>query len=107
MSKQTPPPRTLTHILNHLPGVVQLFGQGSVGFRLNGEELREVVEEKIAEWLNAGVRVALLVDPTSETVTVHRGPTDVEVLHSGDVFSGTDVIPGWQLDVAQVFETTR
>ena len=65
------------------------------------------VQEKIAEWLVAGVRVALLVDPTSETVTVHRSPTDVEVLHRGDVFSGTDVVPGWQLDIGQVFEATR
>ncbi len=63
------------------------------------------VQEKIAEWLEFGVRMVLLVDPTSRTVTVYRGQDAILTLRSGSVVEGGDVVPGWRMSVAELFAT--
>ena len=65
---------------------------------------RSTVERKIALWLGAGVRAVWQVDPAGRTVTVHRpghGPT--EIPESGEL-DGGEVVPGFRLKVAEIFE---
>lgn len=61
------------------------------------------VESKVAEWLGAGVRVVIVVDPSNRVVKVHRSLTDVTVLTEDDEVDGADVIPGWRLPVRRLF----
>lgn len=61
------------------------------------------VEEKVGDWLRAGTRAVIVVDPRRRSVKVHRSLGDVEVLTEGDVLSVEDVVPGWQMEVAEVF----
>lgn len=62
------------------------------------------VEEKIASWLRAGVRAALVVNPASRTVTVHRPPSEIVRLTTQDELDLGDVIPGFRCRVSEIFD---
>ncbi|MBK8980002.1 MAG: Uma2 family endonuclease [Planctomycetes bacterium] len=61
------------------------------------------VQEKVAQWLAAGTRLVLVVDPRRREVVSHRGPREVRVLSGDDAIDGGDVVPGWRLPLAIVF----
>ncbi len=67
-----------------------------------GETMREV-EEKVAEWLEAGARMVWVVTPKLRTVTVYRSLTDIVVLTGKDTLDGGEVVPGFQIDIAEIF----
>ncbi len=57
---------------------------------------------KIVEYLQAGVRVALLVDPGRSTVSVYRDDRQ-EILKVGDELTLPDVLPGFAVPVGRLF----
>jgi Uma2 family endonuclease len=59
------------------------------------------IEEKTLQWLRAGVRVVVIVDPRTKTVRVHRADSAKNV---EDVIEIDDVIPGWRLSLAELFD---
>lgn len=61
------------------------------------------VDEKIAEWLEGGTRMLLLINPRRKTVIVFRSLESRRVLTVEDTIDGEDVVPGWKLPVAQIF----
>ncbi len=61
------------------------------------------VEEKVEEWLNAGCRMVVVVNPRNRTLKVYRTVTDITVLTVEDTFDGADVVPGFQLLVRRIF----
>jgi Uma2 family endonuclease len=61
------------------------------------------VQEKVGEWLDFGVRMVLLVDPTSRTVTVYEGQDAIHTLRVDGVIEGGDVVPGWRMSVRDLF----
>jgi Uma2 family endonuclease len=61
------------------------------------------VNEKSAEWMAAGVRMLIVLQPRRRTVTVHRPAQEPVVLAGEDVLDGGDVVPGWRISVAEVF----
>jgi Uma2 family endonuclease len=61
------------------------------------------VEEKIGDWLNAGVRAVWIVNPKQPTVAVYYSMTDVTRLSEGDELDGGDVVPGFRCKVAEIF----
>lgn len=63
------------------------------------------VLDKALDWLQAGCRMVLVADPARRTVTVYRSRKDIRVLtaEAGDAVDGADVVPGWRLDVAEIF----
>jgi Uma2 family endonuclease len=62
------------------------------------------VEEKIAQWLAAEVRLVWVLYPDTHRVQVHRMDGSVTKLRSGDLLDGEEVIPGFQCQVAEVFQ---
>ena len=62
------------------------------------------VDEKIAEWLDAGTLAVILVDPRRRMAKVHRSSTDVVVLGEEDTLEVDDIVPGWQMSVREIFE---
>ena len=62
------------------------------------------VYAKVEEWLNAGARMVAVVNPRNRTVQVYRSMTDVVTLAETDTLDGGDVVPGWRLPVAAIFE---
>lgn len=61
------------------------------------------VEEKVAEWLESGARMVWVVSPKLHTVTVYRSLTDIVTLTEKNRLDGADVVPGFQMNVAEIF----
>jgi Uma2 family endonuclease len=61
------------------------------------------VEEKVLEWLDAGTRMVIVINPRNRTVTIYNSLTDVVVLKEYDQITGGDVIPGFTYSVAKLF----
>jgi Uma2 family endonuclease len=62
------------------------------------------VEEKIASWLKAGVRVALVVNPASRSITLHRPSASINRLTDDDELDLGDVVEGFRCRVAEIFD---
>ena len=61
------------------------------------------VAEKVSDWLRAGTAMVVVIDPHQRTATVYRASDDVCVLTEGDMLDGDDVVPGWEVPLADVF----
>ena len=57
---------------------------------------------KVEEWLAAGVRMVVMVNPRNHTVQTHT-PDGVTKLTEDDTLDGGDVVPGWRMPVADIF----
>lgn len=62
------------------------------------------VEEKVALWLAAGVRVVITMNPTLRSITVRRSRHDIVNLTDQDELDLSDVIPGFRCRVAAIFD---
>ena len=62
------------------------------------------VEEKVADWLNAGTLAVIVVDPRRRTIKVHRSPAEAVVLTEADVLAVEEIVPGWQMRVRDIFQ---
>ena len=71
--------------------------------RSPSDRWREVLE-KVAEYLRAGVLVVCVVDPEAYTVTVYESDSPTRVLNKDDMLTLPQVLPGFAVKVAQLFE---
>ena len=62
------------------------------------------LEDKIAQWLGAGVRLVWVIYPETQRVQVHRPDGTVTKLQSEEQLVGEDVVPGFQCQVAEIFQ---
>lgn len=60
------------------------------------------VEGKARDWLQAGVRLVLVVDPQSASILVYRSDGQIQSFSDG-LIDLRDVVAGFQLDVDEVF----
>ena len=59
---------------------------------------------KVIEYLEAGVRVVVLIDPGTATASVYR-PDELQQIHdNGDELTLPDVLPGFAVPVRKFFE---
>ena len=65
------------------------------------------VEEKVAEWLEAGTGAVWVVSPKLRTVTVYRSLTDIITLTERDTLDGGNVVPGFRLPISQIFRSIK
>ena len=61
------------------------------------------VEDKVYMWLDRGTPLVWLISPKLCNVTVYRSLTDIETLTEKDTLDGGDVIPGFQIAIADIF----
>ncbi|MCZ7647828.1 MAG: Uma2 family endonuclease [Planctomycetota bacterium] len=61
------------------------------------------VVDKVQQYLKAGVQVAWIVDPRTQTVHVYRKDQPVEVLQASGTLRDEALLPGWELPLAKVF----
>ncbi|MGH2557701.1 MAG: Uma2 family endonuclease [Thermomicrobiales bacterium] len=61
------------------------------------------ISEKVAEYLSYGVRAVWVIDPRLQTVTIYEADRHPRVLVVGDTLDGGDVVPGFQIAVADLF----
>jgi Uma2 family endonuclease len=60
------------------------------------------VDEKVQEWVRAGVALVWVVNPRQRTVMVYRSLTDVAILTENDTLSGETIVPGFQCPVRDI-----
>jgi Uma2 family endonuclease len=61
------------------------------------------LRQKIQEFLALGTQVGVLVDPRSRTLEVYRLGVEKEVLGDGDVLRVPELLPGWEMVVAEIW----
>ena len=61
------------------------------------------VTRRLIDYLDAGSRLVWVIDPGTRTAAVHRSPSDVFMLREHDVLDGGDVLPGFRLPLAELF----
>jgi Uma2 family endonuclease len=62
------------------------------------------VDEKLIEYFAIAVRIVWVVDPEERCVYVYRSLTDIRTFKEGDMITGEDVLPGFEMLVAKIFE---
>ena len=62
------------------------------------------VEEKVAEYLAAGVRLVWVINPKTKSAHVYRPGNEVLRLSGDDELTGADVLPGFAVKVSELFE---
>jgi len=79
-------------------------GPPDVAFEVvSPNDRRSEVEGKALEWLAAGTRAVVVVDPELRTATVYRALDDIRVLTVDDTLDLTDVLAGWDPAIAGLF----
>ncbi|MEZ4521335.1 MAG: Uma2 family endonuclease [Thermomicrobiales bacterium] len=61
------------------------------------------VNDKVTTYLDAGVRLAWVVEPVRQRVTVYTSDRRARLLIEGESLDGGDVLPGFQLPLADIF----
>jgi Uma2 family endonuclease len=62
------------------------------------------MQEKVSDYLDAGVRAVWVFDPPTRTVSVYQPDGSARLLRGEDVLEGGDVLPGFRLLLAGFFE---
>lgn len=63
----------------------------------------EDLEQKIANFLQQGTQVGILVNPEDRTVRVFRTDAAAMTLQDGDVLTLPDLFPGWSVAVSELW----
>jgi Uma2 family endonuclease len=63
----------------------------------------EDLQAKMQEYIDNGVRLSWLIEPSAKTVEIYRSGKAVEVLNRPLSISGEDVLPGFHLDLSEIF----
>ena len=71
---------------------------------LSKSNTRREMSRKRREYFAAGTGLVWLVDPRPRTVAVYTSPDDPTTLGESDTLDGGDVLPGFTLPVAALFE---
>jgi Uma2 family endonuclease len=61
------------------------------------------IEAKVNDYLRAGVRLVWVMNPSTKTIHVYHGFTQVQVLTLNDILDGADVLPEFSISVARIF----
>lgn len=61
------------------------------------------LQERVKGYLDAGVRLVWVIDPSSRTATTYRTCGEARLLGAEDALEGGDVLPGFRLPLATLF----
>jgi len=63
----------------------------------------EDLQNKMQEYLDNGVQLGWLIEPKNKTVEIYRLGKQVEILNNPQTLSGKNVLPGFILDLSDIF----
>jgi Uma2 family endonuclease len=90
---------TLEHMLE---GFVTIAPNLAVEVVSTNDEVAEL-NEKIEDYLAAGVPLIWVIDPANEIAFIHRKDGSVTKLHRNDALTGENILPGFTCKVAELF----
>jgi Uma2 family endonuclease len=70
---------------------------------LSPSNTQEAIDEKIEQYLAAGVPLVWIVHPRQRTVTIHRPGEEPELVNVRQELSGEPHLPGFRVAVAELF----
>jgi Uma2 family endonuclease len=83
-------------------GFIPLCPNFVVELRSKTDELKNL-RAKMQEYLDNGMQLGWLIDPTNRRVEVYRPGQEVEVLENPSTLSGETVLPGFTLTMARIW----
>jgi Uma2 family endonuclease len=60
-------------------------------------------QQRIVDYIEAGVRLVWAIDPYSRTATVYRSDGSARLLRVPQTLDGEDVVPGFRLELSELF----
>jgi Uma2 family endonuclease len=72
-----------------------------IELRSKSDNLRKL-QNKMREYIENGVRLGWLIDPSEKRVHIYRGDKTVEILNNPKTVSGEDVLQGFELDLTEI-----
>ncbi len=60
------------------------------------------IQNKMAEYVENGVKLGWLIDPNEKQVHVYRANGEIEILDNPETVSGEDVLKGFELNVREI-----
>jgi Uma2 family endonuclease len=60
------------------------------------------LQAKMQEYLDNGLKLGWLIEPTGKRVEIYRNQTEVEILQNPQTLSGENVLPGFVLDLSEI-----
>lgn len=93
--ERVPPLEARQHIMEVIPDLVVEI--------LSKSETIEEVNDRIDDWLGAGVQMLWIVDPYRRMVTIFRPGHDPVLVGEHGILEGDPVIPGFRCPVAELF----
>jgi Uma2 family endonuclease len=70
---------------------------------ISPNDLYTEVEEKVADFLEHGTPLVLVVNPRRQTIAAHRPGQPVHKYAGNEVVQAEDIIPGWSLALPDLF----
>ena len=70
---------------------------------ISPNDIYREVDEKVQDWLDAGTRMVIVINPRRREVRVHTPLADTVILTPDDTLDGGDVVPGWTIPISAVF----
>lgn len=71
---------------------------------LSPKNTRAEMVRKLGEYFRGGVRMVWIIDPPKRTAEVYTSPTSKAVIEENGVLDGGDVVPGFSIPLAKLFE---
>jgi Uma2 family endonuclease len=87
-------------------GTTEGYGEGAPDLAvevLSPSNTKREMVKKVEDYFAAGARLVWIVSPKLRNVTVYRSPTDIATLTEKDTLDGGEVVPGFQIAVAEIF----
>jgi Uma2 family endonuclease len=89
------------------PGGVSGFFQGPPDLAievLSPNDRDMEINAKVRELLRAGCRLIWIIDPQNRSLRIHRmNSREITVLQESDTLTGEDLLPGFEIEVAEIF----
>ena len=85
------------------PPIVPDFVIELVSFSDIKNQRYEDLQAKMQEYLDNGVRLGWLIEPSAKIVEIYRQDKQVEILNNPQTLSGEDVLPGFVLNLSEIF----
>lgn len=71
---------------------------------LSPSNTRREMERKLEDYFTKGVRLVWIIDPDTRTAEAYTGPDEMESIGEAGSLDGRDVLPGFSLPLAKLFE---
>lgn len=88
-------PRTVRYFSEVVPDLV-------VEIKSQSDRLSKL-QDKIAMFLDQGVKIGLLVDPDELTVTLYRPAQNPMVFQDEETLTIPELLPGWELQISELW----